>query len=816
MATELQVTKKAFYSDVHNRYEIEKIAIEDCKFLNFTEFLDETDVFNTPVVSRKTGTYKKSNWALLGYCCNSYRRIEDDEDHEVESEDSIEGIIESENKVEFQWEYTLFNGFFSDEVEVSKALKSDVKKSINEVVKFIEKTFSDDLIGDVCEAKDLQVELLKQYKINALERLDICIITDTVIDQENLDTRISIPNLNIECRIYYWDLKRWNDLKRSKSKRESINIDFQDKEFSIYNVDYLEKKTNANLSYYLAIFPGDLVADLYDLHNIRLLENNVRVFLSATRKANKGIRDTIKNEAYKFFSYNNGISATAESVVTDGNKVVNIMDFQIVNGGQTTATIHYSRKRDKYSLKDVYVAVKITALKKNEEYSRIVSKISQAANTQSTIAVSDFYANDKMLIDIEQFSIKNPVQNELDRNIYYFFERMKGQYYVSKISRGAEKQQKIWEECHPKSLIFNKIDIARWSNIMNGLPYVAAAGAEKQFKDFMDNKYIERKEISFGRFKTIVGLGLLFARIKKLCGTSNGKSFPSLTIDPNTGSHAPVAMSTAIYAMSYIHLITKGCLDYWSIYYYKYNLCSSLLSKERTDSDFDEILEIIIVSCWNQIASFGGSAAQEKTKNKACWDFVKANIFIPNDILKNLNSFMISDKERDERETLQSNNDDINYFKYLHEILAEQGLIISALYSIAQSQSKYLKEKAAISNFINKLDKTDSLLPTNRVYEIYRFYENLKDNGFIINNSYKGRINLTIDVNSIFEKVFNNKEYFLGGLHNRMTESEMEFENYSKLLEEVKEIIDKYYREYGLSIDDLDKLNNVLNIFKFN
>ena len=95
----------------------------------------------------------------------------------------------------------------------------------------------------------------------------------------------------------------------------------------------------------MAIFPGDLIADLYDEHNTRLLENNVRVFLSATKKANKGIRNTIKDEAYKFFSFNNGISATAENIETKGNDIVKIHDFQIVNGGQTSATIHYSKKK---------------------------------------------------------------------------------------------------------------------------------------------------------------------------------------------------------------------------------------------------------------------------------------------------------------------------------------------------------------------------------------------------------------------------------------------------------------------------------------
>ena len=48
------------------------------------------------------------------------------------------------------------------------------------------------------------------------------------------------------------------------------------------------------------------------------------------------------------FAYNNGIAATAEKikfVVEDGVKYIKeIVGFQIVNGGQTTASIHRAKK----------------------------------------------------------------------------------------------------------------------------------------------------------------------------------------------------------------------------------------------------------------------------------------------------------------------------------------------------------------------------------------------------------------------------------------------------------------------------------------
>ena len=716
MATELEAIKKIFYTDCHNMSSVDQIAIEDAKFLNFTEFLDETDVFNTPVVSRKEGTYKNGKWGLLGYCCNSYRRVEDDQESDVEYEDieDFDGKSEEkDNRLEFQWEYTLFNGFFSDDIAVVKATKIEITKSISEVTRFIEKTFSNNLINDVCEARDLQSELLSQKKNNALERLDICIITDKEINQEKLETKVTIDHLNIECRIHYWDLKRWNDLKRSKSKREAINIDFQDKDFDIYDVSYLERKVNDKLSYYLAVFPGDLIADLYDYHNTRLLENNVRVFLSANRKANKAIRKTIKNDADNFFSYNNGISATAESVNIKDSKIIKINDFQIVNGGQTTATIHYCRKTSRLDLKKVFVAVKITALKKNDEYGKTVSNISKAANTQTSIKSSDFYANDPVLIGIERLSLKTPTLNQ---SIYFYFERMDGQYNVTRNTRGTNRNVKIWDLKHPKKLSYNKVDIARWYNTLQQLPNISVLSAQKQFTNFMKENDFQTKEITLGSYKTLVGFGMLCQRARKLCGTKKSKEYPSIIGDSSVG------MATTIYAMAYLHFITKGCLDYWGIYDFKYGVCNSIITKNRIESELDNIIESVIKASWKQIEIFGGSSAQEQTKNVKCWEYVKKNIAISNSVTKQLEDFCITLKEKESRESEILNEEDVNYFSALNILLEKNAYILIQLLEISSRQSDFKSESTMIKNQIKKIRSTNSILTKKRVKIIYDFY----------------------------------------------------------------------------------------------
>ncbi len=806
MPTALEVTKKQLYSDSYTRYETESIAIEDCRFLNFTELLDDADIFKNPTTIRNNGLFGKGKWSILGYSFENERQIIDDDSADIENENLNDNI----EKYEVKWSYTLFNGFFSDDYNVVKATKKQIDNAINETVRFLEKTFSEELINDISETEEFQKMLIKQQKEDNIERLDICIVTDSVIEQENLPTKISLNN-KVECRINYWDLKRWNDLKRSKSKREPIDIDFSSDEYKDFEVNYLEKNTEDSLTYYLAIFPADLIYELYDTHHTRLLENNVRVFLSATRKANKGIRDTIKENPFKFFSFNNGISATAESISVSEKKVLLIKDFQIVNGGQTTATIHYSRKKDKSSLKNVFVAVKITALKKDDKYSDIVSKISQAANTQSTIANSDFYANDKMLVDIEQLTKKFPVEDNSNRNIFYFFERMKGQYNVTKNNQGAQTRQKKWEKDNPKPLMFNKIDLARWSNIMNELPYVAATGAEKQFKDFMENKNFKRDEINISNLKTLIGCGLIFKRIKKLCGTSNGKIYPSLIRDLNTGEHVPVAMSTAIYTCSYLHMITNGRLDYWSFYNYKHKVCESIInSSERINSELDSILIKLIKACWKQIAEFGGAAAQERTKSEACWSHVKENISISDSLVDEIDEFIISEEEYVLRNSEVDNNEDFNYFNHLHTLLKDNGKVLVDLYEYTRNNSEYVSEKSTLKNLLNRVENKDKILQVKRVAVANNILKDFQNDGFLFTNN---KINSNdLNIKKVYDRIFKDPDSFKIELYDFTCSNEEKLLENEELHNKIIELIDKFYIQYGLSINDLNFLINGLNV----
>ena len=172
-----------------------------------------------------------------------------------------------------------------------------------------------------------------------IKNVHICALTNGLVKPIELK-QINIGNAEISFSI--WDIDRLYRCVMSGKMRETIEIDFQQK-FST-TIPCIESRPSDRYRVYLAIVSGELLAGLYDEYRDRLLEKNVRSFLQVKGSVNKGIRDTLREEPEMFLAYNNGISVTAESVelIRDENgklSIKSIRDMQIVNGGQTTASI---------------------------------------------------------------------------------------------------------------------------------------------------------------------------------------------------------------------------------------------------------------------------------------------------------------------------------------------------------------------------------------------------------------------------------------------------------------------------------------------
>ena len=329
---------------------------------------------------------------------------------------------------------------------------------------------------------------------------------------------ISIGEAEISFNI--WDMDRLFRCMSSGKMRETIEIDFENRFEE--KVPCLVNKSSDDYEAYLAIIPGDMLAAIYTEHGARLLEKNVRSFLQVKGAVNKGIRDTLRNEPQMFLAYNNGISVTAESISIEKDEnemafISKIRDMQIVNGGQTIASI-YNIKKEKTSdidLSNVFVQMKISVICNQDKMDEIVHKISECANTQNKIQMADFSSNDPFNRKMEELSriIWAPaIAGQKSQN--WFFERARGQYADMLSREGTPAKRKAYKEIHP---LFTKTDMAKYENTWNQMPFFVSEGAQKNFKRFMVGVKARGNYIPDEKYyQLLIAKAILYRRTEKL------------------------------------------------------------------------------------------------------------------------------------------------------------------------------------------------------------------------------------------------------------------------------------------------------------
>ena len=283
-----------------------------------------------------------------------------------------------------------------------------------------------------------------------------------------------------------WDLTRAYRFDTSGQEREDIVVSLEECGGPLVLLPaHME---TADYESYLAVVPGSQLARIYDRWGSRLLEQNVRVFLQARGKVNRGIRNTIQNSPGMFFAYNNGITATAESVdtvVTPGGLLLTAMrNFQIVNGGQTTASIHAGLRNREVDLDQVFVQMKLSIVEPDRAQ-EIVPKISEYANSQNRVNAADFFSNHPFHIRIEGFSRRMfaPSRDGSFRESKWFYERARGQYQDARAHLTLAERRRFDLE-YPKRQKFTKTDLAKFINVWRGKPDIVSKGAQKNFADF--------------------------------------------------------------------------------------------------------------------------------------------------------------------------------------------------------------------------------------------------------------------------------------------------------------------------------------------
>lgn len=339
----------------------------------------------------------------------------------------------------------------------------------------------------------------------------------------------SLPAGEVEERpVTYsvWDLARIEKFIRSGQTREDLVINFE-KDFGGAIPVLRASMGDSALESYMAVIRGSQLGDIYEKWGTRLLEANVRSFLQARGKVNRGIRDTLEEQPEMFFAYNNGITATANEVeirqTENGPLLVCADNLQIVNGGQTTASIHSSRKqrpnRPKARLNEVYVQMKLNVVPP-ENAEEIIPNISLYANSQNKVNDADLASNHPFQMRLQEFSrrILAPKRGSAYQETKWFYERARGQYPDERARRTAAERKKFDLE-FPRIQYFNKTDLAKFENSWAGFPHIVSQGAQKNFVDFQRKiaKEWKKSDKSFDEtwYKNLIAKAIIFRYLEK-------------------------------------------------------------------------------------------------------------------------------------------------------------------------------------------------------------------------------------------------------------------------------------------------------------
>lgn len=573
--------------------------------------------------------------------------------------------------------------------DTDEAIRADdVNSAFKKIRFFVEESIRTELFKEIKNRSAMEFSRDLFYDNEKITKYRFYLLTDAfnrqrakTIKDETINGRI--VELNV------WDIERLYDLVCSQTQKEIVEISFADFGIdgipcvkAVEHVDVVadidvspiakedgEETTPENIitySSYLAVVPGEVLNQLYLDYGSKLLEGNVRSFLSAKRKVNKGIQNTIKNYPEMFFAYNNGIAATATEIevryTRTGPVITYIKGLQIVNGGQTTAsianTLLTAKKGDNVDLSKVAVPMKLSVLE-HSMAERIIPKISEYSNSQNPVDASDFFSNHPFHIRMEEYSRKTPIPakggNQFQQ--YWFYERARGQYNQGKmkiINKAAELKK--YTDRYPESMVITMLDLARYMELYGCRPDIVSKGKQKLLQRFAEEIKAswEKGDTQYNEFyfKRVVALAIIYKRTDEIIKQSEWYR-------ENRSYKANVIAYTMSIIFNYIRKKHKGFeIDFKRIW-----------NEQAVYEELDEQLAVL----QNEVHNFitGPRPTENVTewcKKELCWTNAQEQVWTIN------NAFIATLVSKDEVEAEKKENRQtqklVNEVNALNEIFA--------------------------------------------------------------------------------------------------------------------------------------------------
>ena len=401
-------------------------------------------------------------------------------------------------------------------------------------------------------------------------------------------------------------------LSLSESRKGKVDLEIDLNNFQL--IPALKANETDEYESYLCNINGYTLAKLYNEYGSRLIESNVRSFLQTRGKVNKGIRLTILKEPEKFFAYNNGLTCTAKSIVFKNNTISEIIGLQIVNGGQTTASLAnvlVNEKGGTEKLQEVSVPMKLNVIKNMEIEDELVPAISRYANSQNKVSDVDLASNHPFHKKIEELSRKTstPAADGFSHGTYWYYERAAGQY-AQETYKMPSRQKNIFFNKNPKNQMFKKSDFAKYFNIYQKRPDIASKGGQAAFKAFSswiiqiwDKDYnLVNQEF----YKEMVSNIIMFKELDKLTRSGAGSNGYKANINA--------------YTLSYLYWFLEEKLNM------KFNYLK-IWQQQSVPQPVLKFMDDISYEIRDILTRVDGNVT-EYAKRIVAWDDVKSNVMI--------------------------------------------------------------------------------------------------------------------------------------------------------------------------------------------
>ncbi len=552
------------------------------------------------------------NFKLNGYTVN-------------ESSERLQLLIVDESSIDLT----------SSEKDLQISTKSHYDNQFKRVTKFLNKAIKGYLNDDVQDADPIRPLLSQISSATGLEQFDVIEIflisaTATIESRGSIPQpkRIEFEDENIPAGFIknrekvkkelliikkLVDLNFLYDILISQGNRERLVIDFEN--LFDYKVEVIKAAEEENFESYLCVLPAQIIYGLYKRYSSRLLEKNVRSFLEF-KGYNRGIRETIKKFPEKFIAFNNGITitSTAKEIETENGKIFikSLTDFQIVNGGQTTASIYFTHK-DGFSIDKVKVMAKINVARNVTEdvLDELISDISLYSNSQTKVSKVDFSSRNPQINKIKALS--DSIVTPSGRK--WFFEKSRGEFNTKLRVAGSNKAR--IEKEYPKNYRFSKEQLGKYFTAWGDQPYVVKKGGEKVFRYFLEKitgEFRGKKAVTVNRdfYEDLISKIILFTQLDKIYG--QGKH-----------SMGQIRSTVVPYSISIIYIYTDGAKDG------KQFDLSKIWKKEKLEDDlvifFKELMELMngLIKKYSESEDYG-----EYAKNKKLWDNISGSEEIQN------------------------------------------------------------------------------------------------------------------------------------------------------------------------------------------